>query len=1000
MANPTFEIWVKYFNRGGSLVTDETLIQTIPASEEGLLRLGNPIVKNEMGQVEGFDFSIEKGTPFYDAFNQMRTFIRVTYCGTTIFYGRVLTIDNNRFTGTRKVRCEGPLAFLMDSPVEGIEEEKRTNISTEDYLARLIRDHNNYVQTDDPYGNAKAFLVGEAPGGYSSASSEQRVSGETRKHGADSWTDTKSAIEDLRSHYGGYLRARPAGHIGDGIYLDWMNHYFNNTVNSQTVEVGKNILDIGDVTEIDNIFTAIIPIGKHTVTSQNTEDGTSSKDMNLYLDPRIVKVSDICGDPEVGDLNVGYHRYEDYANAVNKYGMIIKPVSFPDADTPEKLKTEAYKWIKNNYQGEVTKFTIKAVDMKQIGENTDPIMVGDRVRIIYPVWVEDNTAENGRVEIKRDTVLTCLSVSYDLYHPENNNYTFGIPANILTKTYGVAKKKKGSSVNQATTATKQTTTSGGSSRKRNWLTLFNNWMQYHRRYYNGLKPWQRAWDSDVSYNALMSGPYLWQIGKSLCIFYRQDPALSTWREDYVQFTKNSITYDDIERYHLIEMVLEKYGVNLYSYWPDATPAKTYTNADGDVTTIIRSYDDVLKIWDYTKTVIKSGVHTGLQAVKPAIEFVGNVPNKLWPEVFGTFKLDTDNIERGLGIIFETDWWKLTKDLDVGGNTDIDGNADIAGDTDIHGTADVDGDISGGSDLSINNSGYFGIKESTYKVKINDEVTYQNKEGDWFNDEGFITCKDIHFPESDDYAEYNGIRSRLAIFDTVIADDVLAKNITAKQVNTDIFKTHDIFSEDIVTDRNIWVDNIFAKSIDMGANGEILSNNYMYAVPGMSKLNILASIYASYRFTEISGGKIQMQGKKFNDQAGDWKDLANFNIAATAKYKTDVAAAHNDGGGTAYCSPGSASIDPGQSHTLNVYYENSNGVPVWTGRSYTVTANDAPAPTHNIDIPNSGIDVYDYEPSGTKLTQLKNAINTARSERKWLRFKVTCGDSKYYKMDFT
>ena len=122
-----FNIYIKNYNNNGTIVTEETLLQTIPATSEQALKFVSPNAKTEMGKAEGLDFSIECGTKFYDAFLQFKTYIRIEYDGYNIFYGRVLSIDNSRFRGTRKVRCEGPLSFLLDSPVEGVEETKRKN---------------------------------------------------------------------------------------------------------------------------------------------------------------------------------------------------------------------------------------------------------------------------------------------------------------------------------------------------------------------------------------------------------------------------------------------------------------------------------------------------------------------------------------------------------------------------------------------------------------------------------------------------------------------------------------------------------------------------------------------------------------------------------------------------------------------------------------------------------------------------------------------------------
>ena len=474
-----FDIYIKDFNKDGQLITEETLVQTIPAEKAGDLKITNPIVKNDLGNAESFNFGIEGGTKFYDAFNQMKTFMRVVYDGDTIFYGRILTIDNG-FFGTRSLRCEGPLAFLNDSSIEGVKEESRPQKTINAYFQELIDNHNS--QLND---SRRSFTLGEIPGLYTSAVSEDQqvvknadVDKKKRKYGSDSWSDTKGLIEELRSHYGGYLRVRCPGHqngnkyVDEGHIIDWMNHYFSTGEISQTVEVGKNIIDISSSTEVDNIFTVVIPIGNTKTKTSETVDGEkkSTTPKHFYVDGREVTVPSICA--KYGQaLNSGYHTYDDYASALDRYGRIVKTVVFDDAENATQLLEKCQEWIKNNYQGEVTKFTVKAVDMHQIGDTkVSKIRVGDQVRLIYPVVKEDGTVE------KKQLVRTCLSVSYDLYNPENNSYTFGIPANILTKSYGVLKQAG----NKDSASKPKSSSSGGSSKTQDWLSQVTEWLADHK----------------------------------------------------------------------------------------------------------------------------------------------------------------------------------------------------------------------------------------------------------------------------------------------------------------------------------------------------------------------------------------------------------------------------------------------------------------------------------------------------------------------------------------
>jgi len=587
-----FDIYIKDYNdANGKLVSTETLVQTIPAEKPGDLKLISPIVKAEMGSAESFNFDIEGGTKFYDSFHQMKTFMRVVYDGETIFYGRVLSIENG-FYGTRKLRLEGPLAFLNDTSIEGIKEESRTKISVYSYLSRLINNHNSMVAD-----SKRTISLGEVPGDYSSnISFDQRIDNAERKFGEDNWTDTKAAVEDLRSHYGGYLRVHCNGHKGanntyvdDGHYLDWMNHYFNKSENTQTIEVGKNVIDISTSTEIDNIFTVVIPIGNSKTTSYESADGTkkSTGPKHFYIDGREMTVPSICkengGRYSAWELNSGYHTHDDYANAIKKYGRIVKTVVFDDAETAQELYNKCQEWIKNNYQGEVTKFTIKAVDMHQIGDKkVSKISVGDRVRIIYPV-----IKENGKIE-KKELVRTCLSISYDLYNPENNQYTFGIPANILTKSYGVT--KQGKKAQTASSSPKVESSGGGSTKTVEWLDKVTDWLAHHKICYKH-KADGRTIDSDVYNPSASSDRFPWQ---SNYVSYEKGPYTGTnYHRNYFydveysigvgQFTLWKFTPNgegkDFDQ-HELDQILFQIDQSMAGY-PDATKkqAKQYAEKE-------------------------------------------------------------------------------------------------------------------------------------------------------------------------------------------------------------------------------------------------------------------------------------------------------------------------------------------------------------------------------------------------------------------------------------
>lgn len=252
------------------------------------------VVNNEMGNAGSFEFSLSPRNPYYGIWKQMKTIVRVDYDGTTIFYGRVLAIDRDMFR-TKRIHCEGALTFLMDSVFEGTQNGTQQKLNA--YLVKLMETHNACMGNDSP---EKKFVLCEVPGQedppnedkyhYSDfITSVQKIKNDEQKFAKNKGYKTvKEWFEELVQDYGGFLRLRYApidivhnegtqneSHEIINLRLDWLKTYFNNyrTYPNQRLTVYKNVVDLSDTTEVDNIFTYVIPVGKN---NKYIADGTPS----------------------------------------------------------------------------------------------------------------------------------------------------------------------------------------------------------------------------------------------------------------------------------------------------------------------------------------------------------------------------------------------------------------------------------------------------------------------------------------------------------------------------------------------------------------------------------------------------------------------------------------------------------------------------------------------------------------------------------------------------
>lgn len=433
-----YDIYINYFMDDSSPnpVTTERKLYSIPIMENKENALIDPVVKTEMGKTGTFEFSVMPDHPYYNAWLQMKTIMRVEFSGETIFRGRVLTIDNQPMTGAKRIHLEGDFAFLMDSYQEGIPDNDRTEKNLETYLNEVIAVHNS--QMDVAGSTHKKMTLGAVPGSYdqNGTSSEQRVHGDTRKYGGNSWRQTTDALSELQREFGGYFRTRYNSSNGT-CYLDWLEQCFNPTVNSQPIELTENLIDLNSVTEVDNLFTVLIPVGSNEGKPIYI-DGYNGHSGKAITVPEVAAYFVNSG--RASELNRRYHSRTEYENAINNYGIIYKSQSFSNADTQEKLWNYATDWVKENYMGGISSFTISALDCHHLDPAEQKYLTGDLVPVIYPNMAYK--AHGGDRLINK--TLTLTSVKYDLHHPEKNEYTAGIPNGTISKTYGTSNKKTAS----------------------------------------------------------------------------------------------------------------------------------------------------------------------------------------------------------------------------------------------------------------------------------------------------------------------------------------------------------------------------------------------------------------------------------------------------------------------------------------------------------------------------------------------------------------------------
>jgi hypothetical protein len=286
----------------------------------------DPSLELELNKTGTFDFIIYPNNPNFGKLRKMKSIITVYQNDYLIFRGRILN-DEQGFYNEKHVSCEGELAFFVDS----IQRPYSFKGSPSDLFAQLINNHNAQV-TDD-----KKFLVGNV-------TVEDKNDYISRSDNIYSNT-LDSLMNKLVNPLGGYLIVR---HESDGNYLDWLKDF--DTVADQTIEFGKNLIDLNRIIKGENVATAIIPLGAKL--NETGEERLTIAEVNNGLD------------------------YVFDEEAVEMYGWIFRTETWDDVTVASNLLRKAKDFL-SSAKNLVGSIEISAIDVPAIGES--PFRLGTYV---------------------------------------------------------------------------------------------------------------------------------------------------------------------------------------------------------------------------------------------------------------------------------------------------------------------------------------------------------------------------------------------------------------------------------------------------------------------------------------------------------------------------------------------------------------------------------------------------------------------------------------------
>ena len=330
----------------------------------------------EVNKTGSLTFQIASTHPYYDKIKKHTSEIKLYQDDRVLFCGRVLN-DEITFENIKNIECEGELSYFLDSIQRGKEYHLEGGVENviETYLKDIVAIHNSQVD------ERKQFSVGLVnitdPNNY--------------LYKISNYEDTLTTLTDkLLNVYGGYLVVR---HSNGVRYLDYVDELTN--VCNQTIEFGKNIIDMTRYIKGEDVYTALIPLGATNETSgtTNTEE-TYEKRLTISslpdsTDGTIVKVNDYIYDSE----------------GVEQWGWIWKVEKWDDVTVAENLLRKAKDELRNSIDATLT-LDMTAIDLHLLDVDIDRINVGDRIQCIS-------------LPHNINTILIVKSIEIDIDNPAN-----------------------------------------------------------------------------------------------------------------------------------------------------------------------------------------------------------------------------------------------------------------------------------------------------------------------------------------------------------------------------------------------------------------------------------------------------------------------------------------------------------------------------------------------------------------------------------------------------
>ena len=347
---------------------DKTLYEPLLQSEGYVII--SPSVTKAKNKAGSFTFKIPPTNPLYGSLKKLKSIISVYKDGNIFWKGRVLD-ERKDFNKMKEVTCEGELAFLND-----------VIIAPYDYSEKGMTINEFFQYVMDLYAKNCSEYRKIQPGYVYNVDSDTRIYPISKTY--------ENVLSTLSSKLIGVVGGVLVFRYQNGVsYLDYYGHISD--VIRQKIEFGKNLINLEEYVDATDVYTYLIPLGKQD-------------DAGNYLD--------------ISSVNSGLN-YIYSKTGLELYGKITKTVEYTDIEDATLLKQKAEAVLADAIK-EATTITIKAVDLRVLGVDTDTIDVNCLVNVVSPPHGINSNFE-------------CTEITFDLSNVANNEYTFGSDTKSLTE---------------------------------------------------------------------------------------------------------------------------------------------------------------------------------------------------------------------------------------------------------------------------------------------------------------------------------------------------------------------------------------------------------------------------------------------------------------------------------------------------------------------------------------------------------------------------------------